>query len=573
MTSTAVGRRTSTLRSSALAAKITERGWTWLLILATAALVLTPVVWVFHLSLEDSAAGVRSAVNSGQLSDLLSRTAILAVGSVAISLVLGTALAWAAHRLPARRQWMALIPITPLFVPGLVLATGWMFLLSPRVGYINSLLRQLPFFDGRSGPLDVYSELWIIILTGWSATGFVYLFLRSSLAQFNQEVLDAAAASGAAPWRVFTSVVLPLLRPGLVYGAATTLLLCVGQVTFPLVLGRQKGINVLSTAMYQYSSQSLPNYGAAAALGLPIVGLGLACLVLQRFMLRDQNKYATVGHGVSRPVRTTGIGGQAFILAFGMVALVLPLYAIVYVSLSRFWTATMNFQNLNTDAYRQVFDDNSFFIGVKNSLWYSLLALVIVLPLGYLSAKLIFVRQQRRVAAAAQETIVGLPIGIPSIIFGVGFLFAYVSQPISRLGIYGTTWSMVLVYVVLVLPFSVRMQLAGMASVGRSLEEAASTSGAATLRRSLTIQLPMLRPALGSAAALIIALLAQEFSASLLVRAGTTQVMSTALYDALANGSYPVAAALAVVMFAVTALAVGLAVVLGGRSAIEGFGR
>jgi iron(III) transport system permease protein len=65
-------------------------------------------------------------------------------------------------------------------------------------------------------------------------------------------------------------------------------------------------------------------------------------------------------------------------------------------------------------------------------------------------------------------------------------------------------------------------------------------------------------------------LLTHEFAASLLVRAPTTNVMGTVLFDYYTNGSYPVVAAIALVMTGVTAIGVTAAVLLGGSKALEG---
>ena len=48
-----------------------------------------------------------------------------------------------------------------------------------------------------------------------------------------------------------------------------------------------------------------------------------------------------------------------------------------------------------------------------------------------------------------------------------------------------------------------------------------------------------MRPTILSAVALMFILLTHEFAASLLVRASTTQVMGTLLFDMWQNGSYP----------------------------------
>jgi iron(III) transport system permease protein len=128
---------------------------------------------------------------------------------------------------------------------------------------------------------------------------------------------------------------------------------------------------------------------------------------------------------------------------------------------------------------------------------------------------------------------------------------------------------MILVYVVLVLPFVTRIQLAAMAHIGTELSDAGAVCGAGYWRRLRSVELPMLRSSLGYAGGLVVALIAQEFSASIMVRSGNTQVMSTALYDTWAFSSYPVTAAYAVLMCAITAAGVALCFALGGRSILE----
>ena len=66
---------------------------------------------------------------------------------------------------------------------------GWSFLLSPRPGYLNALLRNLPWWNHlEEGPVDVYTMPWIVIITGFGLTAFVYLFVSSGFANINSEL-------------------------------------------------------------------------------------------------------------------------------------------------------------------------------------------------------------------------------------------------------------------------------------------------------------------------------------------------------------------------------------------------
>ena len=80
-----------------------------------------------------------------------------------------------------------------------------------------------------------------MIITGLSLASFVYLFVSSGFENINGELIEAAQVAGSSRAGVFFKVVLPLLRPSLVYGGGVALLLGLGQFTAPLLLGRNSG--------------------------------------------------------------------------------------------------------------------------------------------------------------------------------------------------------------------------------------------------------------------------------------------------------------------------------------------
>ena len=166
-------------------------------------------------------------------------------------LVLGTYLAWAASVLPPRLRFLKILPIFPIILPAVSAIVGWVFLLSPVPGYLNAALRHLPWWSDRlEGPFDIYTLPFIMIITGLSLASFVYLFVSSGFENINGELIEAAQVAGSSRAGVFFKVVLPLLRPSLVYGGGVALLLGLGQFTAPLLLGRTQGVSVLTTDMF-----------------------------------------------------------------------------------------------------------------------------------------------------------------------------------------------------------------------------------------------------------------------------------------------------------------------------------
>ncbi|MGH9258393.1 MAG: ABC transporter permease, partial [Acidimicrobiales bacterium] len=411
-----------------------------------------------------------------------------------------------------------------------------------------------------------YTMPWIVIITGFGLTAFVYLFVSSGFANINSELLEAAQVSGSNGLGVFFRITLPLLRPVLVYGGGVALLLGLGQFTGPLLLGRNAGITVLTTQMYFFVSQSPIDYGAAAAIGSPLLIFGILVVIVQKVILGDQTRFVTHGGKAFRNDARPSKLAVAAIVGYSFLATILPVTALAIVALSNFWSANIDVQGFSLDNFRTIFDESGITGAISTSLVASLAAVAIALPLGFVAATLLLKGRRYKVMRPIVDFLVTMPLGIPAVVFGVGFLLTYTREPFI---LYATRWVIILVYVTLMLPFTTRMQLAGMVALGNSYQEASRSSGASALRTNVKIVLPLLRSTIGGAGALMFVLLTHEFAASLLVRAPTTQVMGTVLFDYYVNGSYPLVAAIALIMTAVTAAGVTAAIFLGGSDVLD----
>jgi iron(III) transport system permease protein len=197
---------------------------------------------------------------------------------------------------------------------------------------------------------------------------------------------------------------------------------------------------------------------------------------------------------------------------------------------------------------------------------FSLWAVLITLPLGFIIASLLVRTRRYRVLRTVLDFIVALPLGVPAVMFGVGFLYAYSKGPFQ---LDGTSTIMVLVYVTLMIPFATRLMLSGMTGLGSAHTEASATCGAGTIYTNIKVTIPMMRSAIGGAAAVIFILLSHEFAASLLERNINTNVMGTVLYDAYVNGQYSQVAVIGLIMTAVTAVGLAVAFGIGGRRALD----
>lgn len=537
------------------------------LVVALAVLILRPLYEIMHQAFANGAHGFRAVGGVPDIGQAVQATVWLALGSTAIALVLGITLAWYALRLPRGFGWLTIVPVLPIVSPAVASVMGWVFIFSPRVGYGNQVLRLLPWWSGRhTGPVDVFTLPWIVIITGLGLTAFVFLFISAGLRNVNAELLEAGQISGSSSIGAFFRVMLPLLRPSIVYSTAVCLMLALGQFTGPLLLGSQVGLQVLTTEMYSRLTQVPVDIGVAAAIGAPLTLIGILFVVGQRLFIGSQARFVSHGAKAFRPVGKRSPWSAVILAIYGLVAAVVPLIGLLLVAFRPFWSGQVDLGWLTMHNVSAALADGGVISGVRNSVSFSLWAVLITLPLGFVIASLLVRTRRYRVLRAVLDFIVALPLGVPAVLFGVGFLYAYSKGPFQ---LDGTSAIVVLVYVTLMIPFATRLMLSGMVGLGSAHTEASATCGAGTIYTNIKVTIPMMRSAIAGAAAVTFILLSHEFAASLLVRNINTNVMGTVLYDAYVNGQYSQVAVIGLIMTAVTAVGLTVALVIGGRRALD----
>ena len=535
-----------------------------LLAIGVGFLVLSPVLQLQWRAFLDGGSAFARMQDLPRIGTTLSTTVVLAILSSVLAVFMGTLLAWCASMLPQRvRRVGELAPLLPLVVPAVAAVTGWIFLLSPRVGYLNMALRSLPGLDTlEEGPFDIYSVTGIIIITGMLLSSFVYVFVFTGLKNMGQELEAAAAACGASPTMRFFTITLPLLRPSIIFATGVVFLLGLGQFTAPLLLGRTAKIDVLTTEMFYLTERFPVDFGLGAALGFPILALGLLVVLFQKLALGEQRRFVVVSARSKYNVRETRWWAAVVIGLYLLITTVLPLLALIYVSVSPFWTGSLIVPELTLRHWSSVLGNRGLVDAIWTSVKTSVIGIAILIPLGFFMAFALL--QSTRIAKPVRMAIdlfATLPIAVPASLMGFGLLFVYSQPPIQ---IYGTTAVLVVTYVTLMIGHSTRLQFTTLVATGQEFLEASKSSGAGPIRSLFQVLLPMCRKGIAATAALTFVLLFHEFSASLMVRSARTQVIGSVMYDVWAGGIYSQVAVLALIMVVVTVVGVCIAGWLGG---------
>lgn len=535
-----------------------------LLAIGVGFLVLSPVLQLQWRAFLDGGSAFVRMQDLPRIGTTLGTTIVLAILSSILAVLMGTLLAWCASMLPQRvRRIGELAPLLPLVVPAVAAVTGWIFLLSPRVGYLNMALRSLPGLDRlEEGPFDIYSVTGIIIITGMLLSSFVYVFVFTGLKNMGQELEAAAAACGASPTMRFFTITLPLLRPSIIFATGVVFLLGLGQFTAPLLLGRTAKIDVLTTEMFYLTERFPVDFGLGAALGFPILALGLMVVLFQKLALGEQRRFVVVSARSKYNVRETRWWAAVVIGLYLLVTTVLPLLALIYVSVSPFWTGSLIVPELTLRHWSSVLGNRGLVDAIWTSVKTSVIGIAILIPLGFFMAFALL--QSTRIAKPVRMAIdlfATLPIAVPASLMGFGLLFVYSQPPIQ---IYGTTAVLVVTYVTLMIGHSTRLQFTTLVATGQEFLEASKASGAGPIRSLFQVMLPMCRKGIAATAALTFVLLFHEFSASLMVRSARTQVIGSVMYDVWAGGIYSQVSVLALIMVVVTVIGVCIAGWLGG---------
>ena len=156
-----------------------------------------------------------------------------------------------------------------------------------RIAYIGfalpgiAIALSLVFFGVNYAPL-LYQTTGLLVL------GYVVLFVsaavgaaRSSFLQVSPNVEEAARGLGRTPLGVFASVTLPLVRPGIVSGAALVFLLTMKELPATLILS-PIGFQTLATSIWSAASEAFFAQAAAPALLLILTSsIPLAFLLLR----------------------------------------------------------------------------------------------------------------------------------------------------------------------------------------------------------------------------------------------------------------------------------------------------
>lgn len=487
---------------------------------------------------------------------MFSNTFVLVTGGTAISILLGISLAvlFTFFRLPYRRLLMGLI-LLPLILPTYIIALAWISLFESN-GLMMSVLRSLGI---ETLPFSLYSLGGMTILMGITHYPLVFFTVLGTAERLPRTLWDAARLSGATPYHTLIRIVLPLLRPAVLSGAALAFLASLDNFGIPAFLGIPAKTPVLSTYIYEQIAGFGPGaFARAALLSVLLVLFALFGLMTFHFFSRRETSMAFFERSGDFPRMS---GPWARIVFFGMMIFylctsVLPLLSLALGALVRAYGLEPLPENLSLSHVLGIFDDARVRLAAVNSAILGGSAAWIVVIIG-----IAFILMRRKSQHAIHDhirvksalitftgTIVQIPFALPGLVLSLGIILLWISPLLSWTGIYGTAVLIAIAYIIRYTALGLRTAEAGFARIDSLLEDAARVSGARFWSRFRRILLPEILPDVAAGLGLVFLLAGTDLTVSVLLASARNETLGVRLFQLEQGGALNQAQALALWM-------------------------
>jgi iron(III) transport system permease protein len=271
-----------------------------------------------------------------------------------------------------------------------------------------------------------------------------------------------------------------------------------------------------------------------------VLGATILLTMAQRYHQTSRRYEVVTGKGYRPRVLQLGRAGRAAALTlegfYIGCAVILPTIALLMVALSRLWTGRFIWQR----ASRANFDYVLFHYQLtQRAILNSVLLAIVGATLGVTISVLqsYYLNRGNRRYRGQCDVLLSLPLGIPGIILGLGFLILAIRSPL-----YGTLAIVLIAYIARFLPFATRTISAMLLAINPELEQSARANGANWQQTMRFVLLPLLRPSMVAAWLMLFVVFIRELGATILLYSQGTETISVALVNLSERSSGYVAA-------------------------------
>jgi iron(III) transport system permease protein len=453
-----------------------------LALLAVAALVLAFIVYPqVQVVLTPGSTGYADFLTGGTWVRPLQNSILITALSTTTAVTLGFVYAYAmVYSDMPWKPFFRLVGILPLLSPPFVVAAAYILLFGPRGIVTYHVFGQSPNILGLYGVWGVQTIAFF---------PFAYQLIADVLSRSDARMEQAARNLGAGAWQTFRSVTLPMTRPGLGAAILTTGIYILEDFGNPALIGGF--FTVLPTQAYSLIS-GFGDLTGAAAVSTILLALALV-LYVAKIRLDGGRSYVTVSGRASsmpHPPVPQAVSRACFVACLALAGLIFMVYGTLIVS-----ALTVAFPT-NLRLTGQHFEYLSAHnLSLRNTLVFGLAAAgisaVFALFAGFL------VQRGTWPGRGVLDFLLIMPAAVPGLFFGLGYLTAFNQPWLDWLDRDAAAGGLIVIALIFWnIPVGYQAAVAGLRQIDRSIDEAATSLGASSLRGFRDVILPMLRGSL-----------------------------------------------------------------------------
>ncbi|SER86198.1 iron(III) transport system permease protein [Butyrivibrio fibrisolvens] len=435
-----------------------------------------------------------------------------------------------------------LVSLLPVVSPPFVLSLS-MIMLFGKAGIITRFL--LKIYDN-----SVYGFWGIVIVQTLTFFPVCYMMLKGLLKNIDPSLEEAARDMGASRFKVFMTVTLPLVLPGLGNAFLVTFIESIADFANPMIIGGS--YDTLATTIYLQITGAYDKEGAAA-MAVVLLTITLLMFVVQKYYLEAKST-ATLSGKASRQrmlITERSVTAPLSILCSALAIFVILMYICVpFGAMFRTWGYDFH---LTFKWFGQVFSKYKGFKAFKDSFILSLISAPITALLSMIISYLVVKR--KFIAKGFIEAVSMLAMAVPGTVLGIGYIRGFSGGLFGSgilQGLYGTGAILVIVFIVRSLPTGTRSGISALRQIDKSIEESAYDMGADSFKVFMTVTLPLIKDSFLSGFVTSFVRSITAISAIILLVTPSYLLITVQINEFAEKGSYGIACAFASILIFIT---------------------
>ena len=497
---------------------------------------------------------------SGMVTDPVNRrilwnTVQLGVIVSLLGTAVGFVLAFTQVRLRFRgKRALHLIALMPIVSPPFAVATAAITLFG-RNGVISNGIFGLD--------VNIYGLKGLVFVLTLSFFPVAYMNLKGMLESLDPSLDEAAANLGAGKLKIFFSVTLPMLVPGIAGSVLLLFVESIADLANPLVLGGD--YTVLASRAYLAVTGEY-NVTGGAAYSLVLLLPALSVFLVQRYWVSRKNVVTVTGKpsGTVELITTRALRIPALAISVFVCFLILLMYGTVIVGgfvkilgVNNEWTL---------DHYRFVLS------GIGSDAMFTTTALALMAtPVAGLFGMVIawlVVRKLRR-TSGLMDFVGMLGLSVPGTVIGIGYALAFNTPTVfagrqwfpaiaGGSAMFGGALAIVMVFVARSLPSGQRSGIAALQQINPAIDEASTSLGADSATTFRKVTLPLIRPALLAGLTYAFARSMTTLSPIVFITTPQTKIMTSQILAEVDSGRFGNAFAYCAILIVIVLSVIGL---------------